>query len=65
MKNKILNFITFDYDKENDVLNLHFQKPEKCKCYDSNGVVIRKTLENKLNGITIIDFAKKIGYKGK
>ena len=52
----------FDYDKEADVLYISFGKPKPCRTDEScDGVVIRHTLDGKLNGITIIDYDKRAG----
>ena len=51
--------IKLDYDNDADVLYISFGDPEPCKSDDSTDLVIR---HGRLNGITIIDFNKKVAY---
>lgn len=50
----------FSYDKEADVMYISFGEPKECKSIDIDNVVHRYTLENKLNGITIINYSKRV-----
>jgi uncharacterized protein YuzE len=53
--------LSIDYDSEADVLYMTFNKNEMCKYEETDDLVIRKTQDNKLKGITIIHFGKRIG----
>lgn len=52
----------FDYDEEADVMYISFGKPVACKSIEmNNGIVTRYTPpDNRLKGMTIIDFKKRV-----
>ena len=57
--------IVVDYDDEADVLYMSFGKPAPY-CRDDEqeyGIVVGVTLDGRLNGITIVDFKKRINNK--
>lgn len=49
----------FHYDEEADVMYISFGKPKSSGCEDYKELVIRRA-ENKLTGITIIHYSKKV-----
>lgn len=60
IKNSI-KLVMISYDSESDVLYMSFGNPKPCKSIDiGNGIVVRKTPNGELNGITIIDYKKRI-----
>ena len=51
----------FKYDKDADVMYLSFGKPKPCRTEEpESGLCIRYELDGSLNGITIIDYNKRI-----
>ena len=56
------DLLVADYDEGADVLYITFMKPEVSKDIETDDLVIQKTLDNKLYGITIVDFKKRVGY---
>ncbi len=51
----------FNYDEEADVMYISFGEPLPCESKEmGNGILHRYTLENELNGITIINYSKRI-----
>lgn len=53
--------VTFDYDKESDVMYISFSKPQPAVCHEvKEGVLLRKaTKTDKWCGLTIINFSKR------
>lgn len=56
---------TFRYDKENDILYVHFGEPRPSYCASSfDDVFIMKDIETgEYSGITILDFAERVREK--
>ncbi len=50
----------WNYDEKSDVLYISFGEPVKCESREVNGLLHRYTIDNKLNGITIVDFKQKV-----
>jgi len=52
---------SFDYDEDADVMYITFGEPQQCTAFeDQPGIVVRYTLSDELNGITIIDYSKRV-----
>jgi len=59
---KIMGGVYLDYDKEDDVLHIHFGKPEACKTIETNeNIYIRKTPQGILSAIEIWNYKKQVG----
>ena len=51
----------FSYDEDADIMYISFGKPLKCKTNEmEDGLLHRYTLEEKLNGITIINYSSRV-----
>jgi len=56
----------FDYDEESDVMYITFGKAKPCRSIEiESGFVIRYTLNGELNGITLVDYSKRVSGEKK
>jgi len=61
LKIKIAFMPRFNYDEEADVMYISFGKPLKCVGKEmGSGMLHRYTLGDKLNGITIVNFKRRV-----